>query len=38
MYYDREYDQDRYETDPEYANGVDDAMDEWEESGWSDDW
>lgn len=33
IYYDGEYDQDRYDRDPEYAEGVDDAMDELDEDG-----
>lgn len=33
IYYDGEYDQDRYDCDPEYAEGVDDAMDELDEDG-----
>lgn len=33
IYYDGEYDEDRYDSDPEYAEGVDDAMDELEEDG-----
>ena len=33
IYYDGEYDQDRYDRDPEYAEGVDDAMDEFDEDG-----
>lgn len=31
IYYDGEYDEDRYDSDPEYAEGVDDAMDELDE-------
>ena len=31
--YDGEYDQDRYDRDPDYADGVDDAMDELDEDG-----
>ena len=31
--YDGEYDEDRYDSDPEYAEGVDDAMDELDEDG-----
>ena len=31
IYYDGEYDEDRYDSDPEYAEGVDDAMDEFDE-------
>ena len=33
IYYDGEYDEDRYDSDPEYAEGVDDAMDELDEDG-----
>lgn len=33
IYYDGEYDKDRYDSDPEYAEGVDDAMDELDEDG-----
>lgn len=33
IYYDGEYDQERYDRDPEYAEGVDDAMDELDEDG-----
>lgn len=33
IYYDGEYDPDRYDCDPEYAEGVDDAMDELDEDG-----
>lgn len=33
IYYDGEYDEDRYDSDPEYAEGVDDAMDEPDEDG-----
>lgn len=33
IYYDGEYDQDRYDRDQEYAEGVDDAMDELDEDG-----
>ena len=33
IYYDGEYDEDRYEWDWEYADGVDDAMDELDEDG-----
>ena len=33
IYDDGEYDQDRYDRDPEYADGVDDAMDELDEDG-----
>lgn len=33
IYYDGEYDEDRYDRDPEYAEGVDDAMDELDEDG-----
>ena len=33
IYDDGEYDQDRYDCDPEYADGVDDAMDELDEDG-----
>lgn len=29
--YDDEYDEERYQTDSEYASGVDDARDEYEE-------
>jgi len=28
---DGDYDSDRYDTDADYAEGVDDAMDEWDE-------
>jgi len=35
VYFDEDYDWDRYQTDPDYADGVDDAIDEWEED---DDW
>lgn len=33
IYYDGEYDEERYDSDPEYAEGVDDAMDELDEDG-----
>ena len=33
IYDDGEYDEDRYDSDPEYAEGVDDAMDELDEDG-----
>ena len=33
IYDDSEYDEDRYDSDPEYAEGVDDAMDELDEDG-----
>lgn len=31
VYMDEDYDEDRYDSDRDYANGVDDAIDEWEE-------
>ena len=31
IYMDGDYDSDRYDTDADYAEGVDDAMDEWDE-------
>lgn len=34
VYDDCDYDWDRYENDEDYANGVDDAMDDEEEEGW----
>ena len=33
IYDDGEYDEDRYDSDPEYAEGVDDSMDELDEDG-----
>lgn len=34
VYDDYDYDWDRYQNDDDYANGVDDAMDDEEEEGW----
>lgn len=37
IYDDADYDWDRYQEDDDYASGVDDAMDEWNEE-YGEDW